>query len=46
VIAVIPLILSVQMLLRALSLELQSSAGASETREYRGVVGEPPTGAR
>jgi hypothetical protein len=33
-IAVVPLILGIQMLLQALSLEVQSSAGASETREY------------
>jgi dolichol-phosphate mannosyltransferase len=33
-IAVAPLILGMQMLLQALSLEVQSSAGASETREY------------
>jgi len=32
--AVVPLILGIQMLLQALSLEVQSSAGASETREY------------
>jgi dolichol-phosphate mannosyltransferase len=47
-IAVVPLILGVQMLLQALSLEVQSSAGASETREYARMgytVGEPPTGA-
>jgi hypothetical protein len=33
-IAVVPLILGIQMLLQALSLEVQSSAGAGETREY------------
>jgi dolichol-phosphate mannosyltransferase len=33
-IAVVPLILGVQLLLQALTLEVQSSAGASETREY------------
>ena len=33
-IAVVPLILGIQMLLQALSLEVQGSAGASETREY------------
>lgn len=33
-IAVAPLIVGIQMLLQALSLEVQSSAGASETREY------------
>jgi glycosyltransferase involved in cell wall biosynthesis len=32
-VAVVPLILGIQMLLQALSLEVQSSAGASETRE-------------
>ena len=45
-IAVVPLILGIQMLLQALSLEVQSSAGASETREYArmsGSVGKPPT---
>jgi glycosyltransferase involved in cell wall biosynthesis len=45
-IAVVPLILGIQMLLQALSLEVQSSAGASETREYARMsyaVGEPPT---
>ena len=45
-IAVVPLILGIQMLLQALSLEVQSSAGASETREYARVsytVGEPRT---
>ena len=31
-IAVVPLILGVQMLLQALTLEVQSSAGAAETR--------------
>jgi dolichol-phosphate mannosyltransferase len=48
-IAVVPLILGIQMLLQALSLEVQSSAGASETREYARMsytVGKPPTGAR
>jgi dolichol-phosphate mannosyltransferase len=47
-IAVVPLILGIQMLLQALSLEVQSSAGAGETREYARMgytVGEPPTGA-
>jgi glycosyltransferase involved in cell wall biosynthesis len=47
-IAVVPLILGVQMLLQALSLEVQSSAGASETREYARMgfpAVEPPTGA-
>jgi glycosyltransferase involved in cell wall biosynthesis len=33
-VAVVPLILGIQMLLQALSLEVQSSPGASETREY------------
>jgi dolichol-phosphate mannosyltransferase len=33
-IAVVPLILGMQMLLQALSLEVQGSAGAAETREY------------
>jgi len=44
----VPLILGIQMLLQALSLEVQSSAGASETREYARMgyaVGEPPTDA-
>jgi hypothetical protein len=47
-IAVVPLILGIQMLLQALSLEVQSSAGAGETREYARmgrVVRKPPTGA-
>jgi dolichol-phosphate mannosyltransferase len=47
-IAVVPLILGIQMLLQALSLEVQSSAGASETREYArmgNTAREPPTGA-
>jgi dolichol-phosphate mannosyltransferase len=42
-IAVVPLILGVQMLLQALSLEVQSSPGASETREYARSGGQPPT---
>jgi hypothetical protein len=45
-VAVVPLILGIQMLLQALSLEVQSSAGASETREYARMgyaVGKPPT---
>ncbi len=33
-IAVVPLILGIQMMLQALSLEVQTSAGAAETREY------------
>lgn len=48
-IAVVPLILGIQMLLQALSLEVQSSAGASETREYARMgytADEPPTGGR
>ena len=48
-IAVVPLILGLQMLLQALSLEVQSSAGALETREYARMsysVGKPPTGGR
>jgi dolichol-phosphate mannosyltransferase len=47
-IAVVPLILGLQMLLQALSLEVQSSAGANETREYARMgysVRKPPTGA-
>jgi dolichol-phosphate mannosyltransferase len=47
-IAVVPLILGAQMLLQALSLEVQSSAGASETREYARkdhTVHKPTTGA-
>ena len=47
-IAVVPLILGIQMLLQALSLEVQSSAGAGETREYARMgraVRKPPTGA-
>ncbi len=40
-IAVVPLILGAQMLLQALSLEVQSSAGASETREYARLGGDP-----
>jgi hypothetical protein len=47
-IAVVPVILGIQMLLQALSLEVQSSAGASETREYARMgytAQEPPTGA-
>jgi glycosyltransferase involved in cell wall biosynthesis len=47
-IAVVPLILGLQMLLQALSLEVQNSAGAGETREYARMsysVGRPPTGA-
>jgi len=47
-VAVVPLILGIQMLLQALSLEVQSSAGASETREYARMgptVRRPPTGA-
>jgi glycosyltransferase involved in cell wall biosynthesis len=48
-IAVVPLILGVQMLLQGLSLEVQSSAGASETREYSRMsytAGKPGTGTR
>lgn len=48
-IAVVPLILGIQMLLQALSLEVQSSAGASETREYartENAVGAPPISRR
>jgi glycosyltransferase involved in cell wall biosynthesis len=48
-IAVVPLILGLQMLLQALSLEVHSSAGAIETREYARMsysVGKPPTGGR
>jgi dolichol-phosphate mannosyltransferase len=48
-IAVVPLILGIQMLLQALSLEVQGSAGASETRAYSRMgyaVGEPPKSAR
>jgi len=37
-ISVVPLILGIQMLLQGLSLEVQSSAGASETREYARMV--------
>jgi dolichol-phosphate mannosyltransferase len=47
-IAVVPLILGMQMLLQALSLEVQNSAGASETREYARMgytAQEPPSGA-
>jgi hypothetical protein len=47
-IAVVPVILGVQMLLQGLSLEVQSSAGASETREYARIgytVGNPPADA-
>jgi glycosyltransferase involved in cell wall biosynthesis len=47
-IAVVPLILGLQMLIQALSLEVQSSSGASETREYARIcaaLGEPRTGA-
>ena len=40
-IAVVPLILGLQMLLQALSLEVQSSAGASETREYARMGYDP-----
>jgi glycosyltransferase involved in cell wall biosynthesis len=46
-IAVVPLILGIQMLLQALSLEVQSSPGAGETREYARMSFpsvEPPTG--
>ena len=39
-IAVVPLILGVQMLLQALSLEVQSSPGATETREYSRISGD------
>jgi hypothetical protein len=48
-IAVVPLILGLQMLLQALSLEVQSSPGASETRKYARIdynVGAPPTSGR
>ena len=47
-IAVVPLILGLQMLLQALSLEVQSSAGAGETREYARMsysIRKPPAGA-
>jgi dolichol-phosphate mannosyltransferase len=47
-IAVVPLILGLQMMLQALSLEVQSSAGAAETREYARMVPtahKPPTDA-
>jgi hypothetical protein len=47
-IAVVPLILGVQMMLQALSMEMQSSAGAAETREYPRMVHavhRPPTDA-
>jgi len=47
-VAVVPLILGMQMLLQGLSLEVQSSAGASETREYARMgykVHRPPTDA-
>jgi dolichol-phosphate mannosyltransferase len=40
-IAVVPLMLGIQMLLQALSLEVQSSPGASETREYARLQGRP-----
>jgi len=46
-IAVVPVILGAQMLLQALSLEVQSSPGASETREYARMGSEictPPMG--
>jgi len=39
-IAVVPVILGAQLLLQALTLEVQSSAGASETREYARLDGE------
>jgi hypothetical protein len=45
-IAVVPLILGIQMLLQALSLEVQSSPGAAETRDYArsgGNIHKPPT---
>ena len=45
-IAVVPLILGIQMLLQALSLEVQSSAGAQETRDYARMsygVRKPPS---
>ncbi len=48
-VAVVPLILGFQMLLQALSLEVQSSAGASETREYSRLAFAPvdqPAGPR
>jgi glycosyltransferase involved in cell wall biosynthesis len=40
-IAVVPLILGAQMLLQALSLEVQSSPGSSETREYARIARNP-----
>jgi dolichol-phosphate mannosyltransferase len=40
-IAVVPLILGIQMLLQALSLEVQSSPGASETRAYARMADGP-----
>jgi dolichol-phosphate mannosyltransferase len=43
-IAVVPLILGVQMLLQALTLEVQGSAGAAETREYARRADEAPVG--
>ena len=48
-IAVVPLILGAQLLLQALMLEVQSSAGARETREFARLSGEcraPAGGAR
>jgi dolichol-phosphate mannosyltransferase len=45
-VAVVPLILGVQALLQSVSLEVQSSAGANETREFARMgysVGKPPT---
>ena len=40
-IAVVPVILGAQMLLQALSLEVQSSGGAAETREYARIAADP-----
>jgi dolichol-phosphate mannosyltransferase len=48
-IAAVPLILGIQMLIQALSLEVQSSAGADETRKYARMgnsSGKPPSGGR
>ena len=42
-IAVVPVILGAQLLLQALSLEVQSSPGASETREFARMGGGPRT---
>jgi dolichol-phosphate mannosyltransferase len=43
-IAVVPLILGAQMLLQALSLEVQNSAGASETRDWARRMWQPSAG--